>query len=128
MVFLTVTEDEEGTGVQQIPVEDILYMQFDNRNSIAVHTLNSQYVAVGSLRFWEAAFEKAGLNFKRLDRGVLTNLDKVKMVDPVYKIAYFGDGGKKCTMSSTGFKEFSKTNMQMGSSWQTSPFRDAFQK
>jgi DNA-binding LytR/AlgR family response regulator len=107
MIYLTVTEDEHGAGIQQIPVEDILYMQFDNRLLISVQTDTAQYFTVGNLRFWEAAFEKAGLNFLRLDRGVLANLDKIKMVDSTYKLAYFGSGianSKRCTMSTSGYK------------------------
>lgn len=122
MIYLTVTDNEDGAGIQQIPVVDILYMQFDNQLFISVQTESAQYVTVGALRYWESAFKKAGLNFLRLDRGVLANLDKINMVDSVYKIAYFGEEGKKkCTMSSSGFKEFSNKKMLKGSSWQTSP-------
>lgn len=106
MIYLTVTEDEQGTGIKQIPVEDILYMQFDNRLFISVQTETAQYVTVGPLRFWESSFEKARLNFMRLDRGVLANLDKIKMVDSAYKIAYFDNEKKRCTMSSSGYKSF----------------------
>lgn len=121
MIYLTVTKDQHGAGIQQIPVEDILYMQFDNRLLISVQTEAAQYFTVGNLRFWEAAFEKAGLNFLRLDRGVLVNLDKVQMVDSTYKIAYFGThtNSKRCTMSTSGYKairgkislEFSKISL-----------------
>jgi DNA-binding LytR/AlgR family response regulator len=107
MIYLTVTEDQNGVGIQQLPVEDILYMQFDNRLLISVQTEAAQYFTVGNLRFWEAAFEKAGLNFLRLDRGVLANLDKIKMVDSTYKLAYFGStitNSKHCTMSTSGYK------------------------
>lgn len=137
MIFLTVTENEDGKGIQQIRVRDILYMQFDNRHSITVHTDDCQYVAVGSLRFWESAFEKAELNFMRLDRGVLANLDKVKAVDTDFKLAYFGDEidkeTKRCTMSSSGYKSFKEkspsiprvssngTKSFKGLSWPTSP-------
>lgn len=137
MIYLTVTENEEGKGIQQIKVEDILYMQFDNRLSIAVHTQKNHYVAVGPLRFWEAAFEKAGLNFMRVDRGVLANVDKIKVVDKEFKLAYFDTniekGAKSCTMSSSGYKTFREVNPAIpivsnnvaklfkGLSWPTSP-------
>jgi DNA-binding LytR/AlgR family response regulator len=137
MIYLTVTENEEGKGIQQIKVEDILYMQFDNRLSIAVHTEEKQYVAVGPLRFWEAAFEKAGLNFMRVDRGVLANVDKIKVVDKEFKLAYFDENiekeTKSCTMSSSGYRSFREGNPAIptvnsngiklfkGLSWPTSP-------
>ncbi|MBW4083564.1 LytTR family DNA-binding domain-containing protein [Paenibacillus sp. S150] len=127
MIYVTVTESEDGSGIQQIPVDEILYMQFDNRLFISVQTEDAQYVTTGALRYWESAFEKAGLNFLRLDRGVLANLDNIQAVDSVFKIAYFGVGKKKCTMSSSGFKELNK-KMVKGSSWQTSPSRDVLQK
>lgn len=137
MIFLTVTENENGDGMQQISVEDILYMQFDNKMSISVHTELGQYVAVGYLRYWESAFEKAGLNFMRLDRGVLANLDKVKAVDADFKLAYFGyiveRETKRCTMSNSGYKSFREGHSSVpvinnsgpkffkGLSWPTSP-------
>ncbi|MEK3673488.1 LytTR family DNA-binding domain-containing protein [Paenibacillus sp. FSL R10-2771] len=137
MIYLTVTENEEGNGIQQIKVEDILYMQFDNRLSIAVHTEDNQYIAVGPLRFWESAFEKAGLNFLRVDRGVLANVDKIKSIDQDYKLAYFDTIAEKqtksCTMSSVGYKTFRAGNSSIpevkrtgsklfkGLSWPTSP-------
>lgn len=127
MIYVTVTEDEDGAGIQQIPVDEILYMQFDNRLFISVQTEDAQYVTTGALRYWESAFEKAGLNFMRLDRGVLANLNKIQAVDSVFKIAYFGDGKKKCTMSSSGFKDLNNI-MVKGSSWQTSPFINLSQK
>lgn len=137
MIFLTVTENENGDGLQQIKVEDILYMQFDNKMSSAVHTELGQYVAVGYLRYWESAFEKAGLNFMRLDRGVLANMDKVKALDADFKLAYFNSiiekDTKRCTMSSSGYKSFREGNSHIpiindsgpkffkGLSWPTSP-------
>lgn len=137
MIFLTVTDNEEGEGIKQIRVEDILYMQFDNRLSIAVHTEKNHYIAVGPLRFWESAFEKAGLNFMRVDRGVLANVDKIKVVDKDFKLAYFDMNiekqTKRCTMSSAGYKSFREGNstiptvdnsgmkMFKGLSWPTSP-------
>jgi DNA-binding LytR/AlgR family response regulator len=137
MFFLTVTDNEEGEGLKQIKVEDILYMQFDNRLSIAVHTENNHYIAVGPLRFWESAFEKAGLNFMRVDRGVLANVDKIKVVDKDFKLAYFDTNIEKeiksCTMSSSGYKSFrdgnpaiptvnsNGTKLFKGLSWPTSP-------
>lgn len=137
MICITVTEKEEGDGIQQINVEEILYMQFDNRLSIAVHTEEKQYVAVGPLRFWEAAFEKAGLNFMRVDRGILANVEKIKVVDNYFKLAYFDTKidkqTKSCTMSSAGYNCFRKGNSNIpavnnagtklfkGLSWPTSP-------
>lgn len=137
MIFLTVTDNEEGEGIKQIKVEDILYMQFDSRLSIAVHTEQKQYIAVGPLRFWEAAFEKASLNFMRVDRGVLANVDKIIIVDKDFKLAYFDSitekETKRCTMSSAGYKTFRERNSTIpivnnsgsklfkGLSWPTSP-------
>ncbi|MEK8215467.1 LytTR family DNA-binding domain-containing protein [Paenibacillus sp. FSL L8-0463] len=137
MVFITVTDNEDGDGIQQIKVEDILYIQFDNRVSIAVHTETSQYVTVGPLRFWESAFQKAGLNFMRIDRGVLANLDKIQAVDIDFKLAYFDTliekNTKRCTMSSSGYKSLKEvkasiqrvngtgTKLFKGLSWPTSP-------
>ncbi|WP_076220845.1 LytTR family transcriptional regulator DNA-binding domain-containing protein [Paenibacillus odorifer] len=110
MVFITVTENEDGDGIQQIDVEDILYIHFDYRLFISVHTRTTKYVTVGPLRFWESSFEKAGLNFMRLDRGVLANLDKIRVVDSEYKLAYFDsnidNNTIRCTMSITGYKAF----------------------
>ncbi|QUL57607.1 LytTR family transcriptional regulator DNA-binding domain-containing protein [Paenibacillus tritici] len=137
MILITVTESEEGDGIQQLNVDDILFMQFDNRLSIAVHTEGKQYVAVGPLRFWEAAFEKAGLNFMRVDRGVLANVDKITSIDEDFKLAYFDMNinreKKSCTMSSAGYKLFQEKNSSVpevnnkglklfrGLSWPTSP-------
>lgn len=137
MFFLTVTENENGDGMQQIGVEDILYMQFDNKMSISVHTKLGHYVAVGPLRFWEAAFDKAGLKFMRLDRGVLANLEKIKAIDADFKLAYFDlvveRETQRCTMSSSGYKLFRERNSSIpvvndsgpkffkGLSWPTSP-------
>lgn len=137
MIYLTVTENEDGDGMQQISIEDILYMQFDNKMSISVHTELGHYVAVGPLRFWESAFEKAGLNFMRLDRGVLANIEKIRAVDADFKLAYFNlvieRETKRCTMSSSGYKSFRERNSSIpvinnsgpkffkGLSWPTSP-------
>lgn len=137
MIYLTVTENEEGDGLQQIKIEDVLYMQFDNRLTISVHTDTAQFYTVGPLRFWEAAFDKVGLNFLRLDRGVLANMEKIRVVDIDFKLAYFNDciekETKRCTMSSTGYKAFREINTNIptvsnggsklfkGLSWPTSP-------
>lgn len=140
MILITVTKNEEGDGIQQLDVDDILFMQFDNRSSIVVHTKSSQYIAVGPLRFWESAFEKAGLNFIRVDRGVLANVNKVKSIDKYFKLAFFDmaiDGEtKSCTMSSAGYKLFRENNSSVpevndngskffkGLSWPTSPLNE----
>ncbi|NOU80597.1 hypothetical protein GC101_17170 [Paenibacillus sp. LMG 31459] len=135
-MYLTVTEDEQGAGLQQVAIEEILYMQFDNGILIAVYTENGNFFTVGPLRFWEAVFRKANLNFIRLDRGILANLDKIKVVDSDYKIAYFDDfisgATKRCTMSMSGYRTFcdvsglkykSKSSSDIklikGLSWQT---------
>lgn len=112
MICLTVTKGRSGEGIMQIPVDNILFMQFDNRLFISVHTKNEEYFAVGNLQFWESAFEKAGLNFMRLDRGVLANLDKIEALNSSYKIAYFDSDitklTKHCTISSSCYKTLCK--------------------
>lgn len=137
VIYITVTESEDGAGIQQILVEDILYMQLDNQLIISVYTQTAKYFTVGNLRFWASAFEKAGLNFLRLDRGVLANSEKIRAIDSYYKMAYFdvviNKDTIRCTMSITGYKAFceiynitqkgSKTAasiMFKGLSWQTS--------
>ncbi|AIQ70335.1 LytTR family transcriptional regulator DNA-binding domain-containing protein [Paenibacillus graminis] len=137
MNYLTVTENENGAGLQQLLIDEILYMQFDNGVLISIYTDRGHYYTVGPLRFWESAFGKVGLNFIRLDRGVLANLNKIKAVDSEYKIAYFDTSitrdTKRCTMSTGGYKALhdafgisqksSITGIKMlkGLSWQTSP-------
>jgi DNA-binding LytR/AlgR family response regulator len=137
MIYITVTENEEGSGIQQMHVDDILYMQFDNRLLISVQTEEAKYFTVGNLRFWESAFEKAGLNFMRVDRGVLANVDKIIVVNKDFKLAYFDANIDKvtikCTMSNSGYNSFrtgnptvpvmssNGTKMFKGLSWPTSP-------
>lgn len=77
------------------------------------------------------------MNFMRLDRGVLANVDKIKAVDKDFKLAYFDTNidkyTKSCTMSSSGYKSFREINPTIpvvnnsgsklfkGLPWQTSP-------
>ncbi|MFD1775915.1 LytTR family transcriptional regulator DNA-binding domain-containing protein [Paenibacillus rhizophilus] len=103
MLNLTVTEDEQGAGMQQLPVDEILFLQSNANDFIDVHTKNKQYYVVGSLKFWESAFEQTDLNFLRLDRGVLTNMDKIRCLNTSLKVAYFDYPLKRdtkyCTIS-----------------------------
>lgn len=62
MICIIVTEDEHGTGMQQLPVDEILYLQ-SCPNYISVHTENKIYYTAGALTFWEPAFKGRGLNF-----------------------------------------------------------------
>lgn len=112
MLSLTVTEDEQGSGLQPMPVEEILFIQTNLRETVAVHAQEGVFYTVGPLRFWESAFKKAGLNFFRLDRGILANLNKIECVNPDLKLAYFGFpvsiNTKRCTISEGRYKQVIK--------------------
>lgn len=111
LLALTVTEDENGAGIQLLEIDNILFMQADLRTSLIVHTKDKRFYTVGSLRYWENAFShQSDLNFLRLDRGILANLDRIEAVDPALKLAYFGypvtETTKSCTISDGRFKQF----------------------
>ncbi|AIQ62753.1 hypothetical protein PSTEL_06205 [Paenibacillus stellifer] len=108
MLSLTVTEDENGAGIQPVSVDDILFLQTNMKALVEVHTREGKYYTVGPLRFWESAFAQGGFQFVRLDRGVLANLEQIKCINTTLKFAYFDypvtNRTKYCMMSDGRYK------------------------
>ncbi|MFP4975977.1 LytTR family transcriptional regulator DNA-binding domain-containing protein [Paenibacillus sp. CN-4] len=112
MNTLTVTRDPNGlTETLPIPIPDIMFMEYDpSTGKIAVHAIEDSmdevYYMSGTLRYWVETLNGSGFNFVKGDRTVVVNVDKVRMVNPLFKTAYFDSGSHfGCMLSNSGYKE-----------------------
>ncbi|MGF7050771.1 DNA-binding LytR/AlgR family response regulator [Paenibacillus sp. DS2015] len=124
MSSLTVTKDIDGnTGLTTLKIDDILFFEYDGRTDrIIVQLKDETYYTVGTLRYWNKVLNNSGYKFKLVDRNNMVNMNKIKMLDKIFKVAYFetdiSSRSKRCTVSSSNYKELEKElgmiNPQLG--------------
>lgn len=111
MDIFSVTNGIDGeTGLIQLPLSDIAYMEFERAvNRVLVHTPNQIYYVMGTLQYWQKAIEAAGHRFLWVDRTYVVNIDRIRYMDPVRHIAYFEETptkeSKSCTLTNIRFGE-----------------------
>ncbi|RKP49841.1 hypothetical protein D7Z26_18585 [Cohnella endophytica] len=107
---LTVTLDIEGkSGISNLPVRDILFLQFDFISRwITVHTLDGQFFIPGTLIYWTEALKKGGYQFEKVDRNIVVHVPKICKMDRFFAKAYFEiettSRSKSITLSQKYFK------------------------
>ncbi|ALP39274.1 hypothetical protein ASL14_25640 (plasmid) [Paenibacillus sp. IHB B 3084] len=91
MLNLTVATDPEAiSGGENIPVNKVLYISRGRkRNQIMVHTFDKIFYMTGTLKYWETFLNNSGFKFLNVDRGKTLNVEKVKIVNGIFKDAYF---------------------------------------
>lgn len=111
MLSLTVSADpggiEKGENVQ---VDKVLFISKGRkRDQILVHTFDKTYYMVGTLRHWETFLNSNGFRFLNVDRSNTLNVEKVKIVNGIFKDAYFEDEitktSKRCPIAYHRFDE-----------------------
>jgi len=87
---LFVTRDQElgKIEVDNLPVEDLLYLQHD-RKYVSVHTINREFYVPGNLSYYEHALRSAGYDFRQVDRNIVVQVPKIRLLDTIYSKAYF---------------------------------------
>jgi len=115
MQYLTVSRDIEGeSGIVNLRVHDILFMEFSiPADRVVVHTMEEQFYMNGTLKYWSGMLSASGYTFRNVDRN-LVNVDRIMLIDSVYKKAYFEPeiqkGSKCCTMA---FKRYNKIKEEL---------------
>ncbi|MEC0167420.1 LytTR family transcriptional regulator DNA-binding domain-containing protein [Paenibacillus graminis] len=111
MALLTVTRDPDGkSGILNIDAGLVLMLNFAfSSDKVTVHTADSVYFMVGTLKYWNKVLNCSGYRFEIVDRSNAMNLDKVKVLDKTLKIAFFEQTitkkSKRCMIASYRFKE-----------------------
>lgn len=109
-MHLTVTMDVEGqSGISNLSVDDILFLQFDYDSKwVTVHTLDGQYFIPGTLVYWAEALKNGGYQFEKVDRNVVVHIPKICKMDRYFVKAYFEmettSRSKSVTLSQKYFK------------------------
>ena len=111
---LTVTRDIEGkSGISNLPVRDILFLQSDLTSKwIAVHTLDDQFYIPGTLIYWTEALKQGGYQFEKVDRNIVVHVPRICKMDRIFVKAYFElettSQSKSITLSQKHFKLLDK--------------------
>ena len=114
MGSITVTEDTEGSsGIISLPICDIVYIEYDSKiDRVIIHTIDSMYYTVGTLKYWHNALNSSGYNFAAVDRTNVVNLDKLVRLDKVYHVGYFEEvvteTSKRCTFTNINFAKLQR--------------------
>ncbi|MEK4351310.1 LytTR family transcriptional regulator DNA-binding domain-containing protein [Paenibacillus sp. FSL R5-0475] len=122
MGILTVTRDVDAvTGVISLPIRDIAFLEYASQiDRVIVHTINEMFYMPGTLKYWQSALDSSGYNFASVDRTNVVNLDKIVLVDEIYRVAYFESSitktTKKCTFTIINFDKFQKKYEQFSKS------------
>jgi len=109
--FLTVTKTIDGeTGTKQIEVSEITMLAYSRRiKRVIVHTTDNVYYTMGTLTYWRKALNASGFNFMSVDRSNIVNLDCIRVMDDVYKLAYFelnpNSKSKYCTIANDRYPD-----------------------
>ncbi|MBJ6363329.1 LytTR family DNA-binding domain-containing protein [Paenibacillus sp. GCM10012307] len=110
-MYLAVTKEKEGHGLENIHIDDILFLE-TLQNRILVHTTDSVYYVANTLERWRNAFQTMGRHFELVDRSYIANLSKVKRLDPKWSKLYFHDDpsitGKPCNVARSNYRIIAK--------------------
>ncbi|AHV98027.1 LytTR family transcriptional regulator DNA-binding domain-containing protein [Paenibacillus sabinae] len=115
MALLSVTKDVGGkSGITNIEIGDILMLSYSKSiDRVLVHTAETIYYTIGTLTFWNEVLNNSGHNFSLVDRSNSLNLDKVVILDPTFKVAYFESNitpkSKRCIIAGYRFNEVKKS-------------------
>jgi hypothetical protein len=112
MLNLTVSaDDSRGMNKgENIPVDKVLFISKGRkRDQILVHTFEKTYYMIGTLKYWESFLNNNGFHFLNVDRSNTLNVEKVKIVNGIFKDAYFEceitKTSKRCPISYHRFGE-----------------------
>jgi hypothetical protein len=111
MLNLTASADPEGfIDGENVPVDKVLFISKGcKRNQILVHTFEKTYYMIGTLRHWENYLNSNGFKFLNVDRSNTLNVENVKIVNGIFKDAYFEcdvtKTSKRCPISHHRFDE-----------------------
>ncbi|MBE7901034.1 LytTR family transcriptional regulator DNA-binding domain-containing protein [Paenibacillus sp. P2(2022)] len=111
MLSLTVSADPGGIERgENVLVDKVLFISKGRkRDQILVHTFDRTYYMVGTLRHWENFLNSNGYRFLNVDRSNTLNVEKVKIVNGIFKDAYFEDEvtktSKRCPIAYHRFDE-----------------------
>lgn len=115
MLSLTVSADPGGIERgENVLVDKVLFISKGRkRDQILVHTFDRTYYMVGTLRHWENFLNSNGYRFLNVDRSNTLNVEKVKIVNGIFKDAYFEDEvtktSKRCPIAYHRFDEDRKS-------------------
>ena len=87
-LFVTRDLDVGKVEVENLPIEDLLFLQYDLK-FVSVHTMDQQYVVPGNLSYYENALRTAGYDFRQVDRNIVVHVPKIRLLDTVHSKAYF---------------------------------------
>ncbi|OBA07798.1 hypothetical protein A9P44_00140 [Paenibacillus polymyxa] len=111
MLSLTVSADPEGfIDGGNVSVDKVLFISKGRkRNQILVHTFERTYYMIGTLRHWENFLNSNGFKFLNVDRSNTLNVENVKIVNGIFRDAYFEceitKTSKRCPISYHRFDE-----------------------
>ncbi|WP_424993720.1 LytTR family transcriptional regulator DNA-binding domain-containing protein [Paenibacillus polymyxa] len=113
--MLTVSKDVDGKcGKVDLPIQDILYMSYDRwKERVIIHTFHGVFYQVGTLKFWETLLNNSGCNFLNVDRSNSINMEKVVLMNSVFRVAYFSHDiskdSPKCQIAIRRYEEVAQT-------------------
>ncbi|RUS44594.1 LytTR family DNA-binding domain-containing protein [Cohnella sp. AR92] len=106
-LFVTRDRDVGKIEVSNLPIEDVLFLQHDKKY-VSVHTMEQEFFVPGSLSHYEEALQAAGYDFRMVDRNILVNVPKIKLLDTIFSKAYFeseiSDKSKSITLAQVHFQ------------------------
>lgn len=114
MGSITVTKDIEGSsGIISLPICDIAYIEYASKiDRVILHTIDSMYYTMGTLKYFLTALDNSGYNFAAVDRTNVVNLDKLVRLDEVYHVGYFEEvvteNSKRCTFTNINFAKIQR--------------------
>lgn len=115
-MYVSVTRDVEGSGMESIHVDDILFLE-TSQSRIVVHTKDGVYYVPNTLERWMRAFDSVGQQFEMVDRCSIANLKRVTRLDPVWCRLYFDDGSsegaKPCNVARRHYRKVAKKIEEM---------------
>ncbi|WP_028561481.1 LytTR family DNA-binding domain-containing protein [Paenibacillus pinihumi] len=110
-MYLAVTKEKEGHGLENIHIDEVLFLE-TLQNRILVHTTDSVYYVANTLERWLNAFQAKGQYFELVDRSYIADLSKVKRLDPTWCRLYFHDdpsvSGKPCNVARSNYRIIAK--------------------
>ncbi|TCN00880.1 hypothetical protein EV294_101330 [Paenibacillus sp. BK033] len=117
--MVTLTGDIDGkTGLIPTNISDVDYLEYSRKlKRVMFHIGNKVLYAAGTFEYWVDLIRNSGYtNFMIVDRNNAVNLNNIKLLDPVFKKAYFEyeisdrvNGG--CSMS---WDKYNKVNELIG--------------
>lgn len=111
MDYITVSREVDATtGIENLPIRNIAFLGYARQiDRVIVHTIDEIFYMRGTLKYWQNALDSSGYNFATVDRTNVVNLDKIVIMDEVYRVAYFTDcitkTSKRCTFTKINFKK-----------------------